>query len=915
MSNSERSRRAAWVRHLILVPLCALVAVCAWLAWAQRAGLEVSAFRRRIPLRHPVSVALDARGTLSVLDDKYFRILQIDKEGRVVRRLGVKPDDRAHNEYWSEIAVDAEGVLYAAKVVYFIDTEIVDYEEINRYPPGGGEEVLYTLDHQGDEDTFDTRLLTLQVRDGSLYFDVRTEKRVELWRLPLKGGTAAHVLDIPAAKADVYNLAGVAAGSLYVTSYSGDRVFRFTADGKLVDAAVPQIVLADKVFIDRDGSLLISDLFNQCVYRVGPDGSLEAWLTKAELPDRPERALFKDIYASSDGMLAVVESIGGDAGRLLVFDGQRAVLREVTGGVPSLGLWAQLLAPWAALAGLVLSFAAALLYVYFGVLNRRVVLALKLVLAFVPLVVVSIAFISSSIFTRTFAKVEEEVRFRLAALAQAGQRIVDGEAVDRIRRPPDYLGDDYNRVAEQLGALVNGGNDEWNKRIFANVAKLYNGMFYIMDDNESSYGVLYPLPVGPFERYRAALETGAVQTYEYTDADGTYLEAAAPIRNAKGEAVAVLYVGSSKDDLVLLQQSFRSEVTRETAVATVVFLAVVVAVAVALLLSINRLRGAVGRMTKGEWGAEVRIRSRDEIGELGQGFNTMSRSLRGYISEVTTMSDAYARFVPREFLRFLKKEKIGDIGLGNQIEMELAVLFADIRSFTAMSESMAPQENFNFLNSFLSRMGPVIRRCGGFVDKYTGDGIMALFPGTPADAVRAAVEMQRELVTYNGHRKNSGYQPIAIGIGVHAGRVMLGIIGEHERMEGTVIADAVNLASRLESMTKVYGARIIVSERIVATMGEDAPDHRYLGHAAVKGKSVGVPVHEVYAADQPEDVRLKRHTKGFFEKGVRQYLSGNRAEALRYFRAVRKAHPGDGAAEHLVSVCEREAGPRGGTGS
>ena len=561
------------------------------------------------------------------------------------------------------------------------------------------------------------------------------------------------MLDIDVPSADVYNLAGYDEAGLFVASYSGDQVFRLGPGGSLVDSGlhparpeVPAYVLADKLFIDRDDRLLMSDLFNQCVYRAGKDGALEVLLSKDDLPGRPERALYKDFWVADDGRIAVVESIGGEAGRLVVFGPDGTVEREITAAVPSLWLWLRQLVPWLALAGLVLAFVGTVVYVYLAVLNRRVALVLKLILAIVPLVALSIILISNRIFTKTFAKVEEEVRFRLAALAQAAGRSIDGDAVDRIRVPADFLGEDYNAVAAELDALVNSGADPWNQRVFANVTKLYNGMFYIMADYASSYGVLYPMPHAPFERYLAALETGTLQQYEYTDADGTYLEAAAPVRNAAGETVAVLYVGSSKDDLVLLQEVFRAEVIRDTAIAAGALMLVIAAVSVFLLLSIRRLRGAVKRMEGGELDTAVSIRSRDEIGDLGQGFNAMGRRLKGTFDEITSMSNAYARFVPREFLQLLGKEKIAEMELKQNRLLNLTILFADIRAFTSLSETMGPEENFKFLNSYLSRMGPIIRANHGFIDKYLGDGIMALFPGEPADAVRAAVEMQQRAV-------------------------------------------------------------------------------------------------------------------------------------------------------------------------
>lgn len=248
---------------------------------------------------------------------------------------------------------------------------------------------------------------------------------------------------------------------------------------------------------------------------------------------------------------------------------------------------------------------------------------------------------------------------------------------------------------------------------------------------------------------------------------------------------------------------------------------------------------------------------------------------------------AYGRFVPHEFLRFLEKESIIDVQLGDHMQHEMTILFSDIRSFTDLSEEMSPQENFNFLNSYLGRVSPIIRQYNGFIDKYIGDTVMALFPSQAKDALQAAIAMRQELAQYNRYRRQQGRRPIDIGAGIHRGLLTLGTIGEIKRMEGTVISDAVNLASRLEGLTKRYGAGIIISEHTL--FGLDQPtqyNFRFLDRVQVKGKKEPVSVFEIFDGDPEELLTLKLKTRTDFEKGLLYYHSQEFEEAKSYFQQV-----------------------------
>ncbi|AFZ17753.1 family 3 adenylate cyclase [Allocoleopsis franciscana PCC 7113] len=265
--------------------------------------------------------------------------------------------------------------------------------------------------------------------------------------------------------------------------------------------------------------------------------------------------------------------------------------------------------------------------------------------------------------------------------------------------------------------------------------------------------------------------------------------------------------------------------------------------------------------------------------------------------QLAKIAQASARFVPRQFLHFLKKNSIVDAKLGDSVQATMSILFADIRSFTTLSETMSPRENFDFLNSYLHQVCPIIRQHNGFIDKYIGDAIMALFPETVDDALMAAIEMQKQVAIYNESLQNRGCLPISIGIGIHSGSMMLGIIGEEERLSSTVIADAVNLASRLEQLTKLYGAGIIVSGEALSKL-DDPQTYtcRFLDRVQVRGKQSFVAVFEIYDGDSPLIQEFKTQTKRDFEQGVWLYFQEKFTQSQLYFERVLQVNDQDLAA-------------------
>jgi adenylate cyclase len=276
-------------------------------------------------------------------------------------------------------------------------------------------------------------------------------------------------------------------------------------------------------------------------------------------------------------------------------------------------------------------------------------------------------------------------------------------------------------------------------------------------------------------------------------------------------------------------------------------------------------------------------------------------------SEVLQLNLAYSRFVPRQFLQFLNKESITDVQLGDQVQQEMSVLFADIRDFTTLSEMMTPQDNFKFINAYLSRMEPAIIENQGFIDKYIGDAIMGLFSSGADHAVQAGIDMLHRLAKYNIQRSEAGRLQIQIGIGINTGSMMLGTVGSKSRMDGTVISDAVNLGSRLEGLTKSYGVSLLISHHTFLALSNPA-DYcfRLIDRLKVKGKSELVTVYEIFDADPTALREGKLFTKPEFEKALFLYIKGNFPAAANLFENCLYINPDDPVAKIYLQRCQEE---------
>nr|WP_276509990.1 AAA family ATPase [Niveibacterium umoris] len=267
---------------------------------------------------------------------------------------------------------------------------------------------------------------------------------------------------------------------------------------------------------------------------------------------------------------------------------------------------------------------------------------------------------------------------------------------------------------------------------------------------------------------------------------------------------------------------------------------------------------------------------------------------------------AQRRFVPSQFLESLAHPDIATVDLGEHVAKKMSVMFADLRGFTPLAERLDPQTVIEILNRYFVSMEPAIIQAGGFIDSFAGDEIKGLFDGTPDSAVRGGIAMWRALEAFNLASQELGHPELMMGIGVNTGPVVLGTVGGHNRIQCSVIGDVVNLASRIEQLTKVYRARFLIGQQTYNGLSDpEAFAIRMVDRVAVKGKNVAVELYEVLDADTPQRRAAKLATRDRLAAAMAQYFARDFKSAWAAFEQLAQEDPEDAVPPLFAERCVR----------
>lgn len=546
------------------------------------------------------------------------------------------------------------------------------------------------------------------------------------------------------------------------------------------------------------------------------------------------------------------------------------------------------------------------LLLYAMVINliiRKKTLLYKHLIATIPMLLVITVVIAWNLYDYNFEENNATIEKELGIICELGSEEFDGYDFSQLLETGDNTGKAYTELRDKL-------NDLSEKKLSKLSSEYIFSVVYRNDKNSAvilARSDMINIPTYTVDQIEFDDGKGANKKHNVVNKVDDFLSdnvksssiyAYGSIDDKENSGRFYLKVGTENRSFWLRRRDFILKMYLYFALIFVVITTIIVINSLNVRRTIKKAVKTVEKISEGDLSARIKYKSKDELGEICTQVNKMGQSLETLFEEKDKTERFYYKFVPEKFRELLGKENFTDLTLGDASSRELTVLFCDIRSFSINSEIMTAKENFAFVNVIYGKAGPIIRQNNGFVDKYIGDAVMALFENAD-DAVRCGTELYRSIVLDPNTAAELKVSDINIGIGIHSGMAMIGIVGESERLSGTVISDTVNLSSRLESLTKQYKTAMLISKDTVDRIADpESLGMRYLGIIQVAGVNEVKAVYEVLDC-LPDEQREKRTANSAeLREAIRLFHLGRRADAA----AALKKIADEGRSDHVTDM-------------
>lgn len=542
---------------------------------------------------------------------------------------------------------------------------------------------------------------------------------------------------------------------------------------------------------------------------------------------------------------------------------------------------------------------------YKRITAKRKPVLYKFSVVFIPLMLI-MSFVLWRQSDEMFGQMAEDDLFaELHHLASLQANQIDVDLLKTIDSPMDYGSSEYVALEEEtiidlshFNTLRTSAYERWVYGLL--YRKIGDRLYVAVSDIKTMSPAEYIYNDEVYALYEEVLDKNHVVVGEQSTVQGDWLVALAPILDADGEIVGILEIGTGKETYAQYLREQNRRLLMVNLGSVLVILVVLILFIMKLLKPLQTLTDSVSRVAQGEWGTVIHVTSNDEIGVLTKLFNQMSVSIAEYIDNMQKLNEKYFKFVPQKFFDLLGKENILQVELGDQIQQSMAIVYMNLRDFFKTSAEMSPEESLSYINEAYRIFGKSITDGQGTIGAFRDSGQVGIFESLDKALIAAisATEQIRKENGSNGTNMNSG-------ICVHEGSILIGVVGEENRMSTAVMSDQVNHAVTLEAFADATDIGLVLSQPAYNNlMNPDSFEMRFLGHVKLKGQEDPVGIYDVYESD-PQSIRqLKQVSKNHFEQGVHAFEANNINEARKAFIRVLRTNRYDSAAHMYLMKCE-----------
>ncbi len=871
-------------------------------------ALSMESFKSDLIYENIIKSVSDGNNNVYTIDRSQKRVMMVDPTGHVGFLLEV-PYNSSIN--YSDIAVDLKGNVFVSLFKLNDQGVRIEYEQIDQYDIFGQKvKTLYAIHYEPNQmPTRPGQISGLSMEDTNLSFFRTIDNQVSIYTIDPNYPFAKLVSQfrVPEGLYPFHFSPMTYDHSVYFTTKKAE-IYRYSPNGQMLPVYSSKgqgsepISFPLHVTVDPENRIYFTDIGLRQITRLDIKSGISIpIITEQSLRAHGVTTSFtslKNISVNADGSLSIAT-----LKNVIKLDQQMMFDKVTTHGLLS---FTQMIPRWLIRLEVlaIVTLLAWMFYIVFVVwMKRRVSLMVKQLVFFIPVVILvtfGIAWMIKDKYTEIY---KQEIFNKLKLAVHTGTQMLDVSKIEAIKKPADFMSPTYVDIDRMNKFMLRGSQNLNTEALYSALYKVENDKLYVLMYFNTSVGTYYPIDMSSVPAN--VLKNGTIETVISKEADGEWIYAIGPIYNKAGKLIALHEVGTNLTNLTVLENEIVNSTWRIVGVIIPIFVVIYLILTIYLLAPLQVLRRKVSEMGEGKLDSLAEFDSNDEVADLGNHFNDMALKIRNHIEEVEELSASYFRFVPQQFLTFLNKKNILEVQLGNHVQQEMTLMIFQVRDFYEVTHGMTANENFQFIKSILGYFGPIISNNNGFISKYLADGALSIFPATTESAVQAALEIRLALQLYNKFLKEKNLPMIEISIAVHSGSLMLGIIGEEKRLEGSVISDDVNLLTLIQQQSATVGSSFLLTSHAYDRLKDPKKfKYRSLGDVQLQGVSETLALYDFYEGDQEEQLKMKHDTKVNFERSIEMFKEGRYYDARKGFLNIIKQNRFDQTAKLYFYLCD-----------